>query len=84
MLGNQILWGYQFNRWKIITLYNEIGLIEQWIEFDRFADRLNPYRLRNNFIQPFCDLVQLFQGCFANDLTNPLNRQCSDLADLDP
>jgi hypothetical protein len=25
--------------------YNKVGFIEQWIEFDCFADHLNPYRL---------------------------------------
>jgi len=26
------------------ALYNNVGLIEQWIELDRCAVRLNPYR----------------------------------------
>jgi hypothetical protein len=38
--------------------------------------------LRNYFIQPFYGLIQLFQGCFTNDFTNPLNGHCPDLTDF--
>ncbi|MCD6150285.1 MAG: hypothetical protein J7J70_01335, partial [Deltaproteobacteria bacterium] len=47
---------------RIITLYNKVGLIEQWIEFDprtsptpsdlSLKGRLNPYRLCAFFKRP--------------------------------
>ncbi len=61
---NPVVWTLDWNvncqPQRIITLYNKVGLIEQWIEFDPQAlpkpsnlslkGRLNPYRLYDIFL----------------------------------